>query len=1040
MPMPMARQFADHRDSSQMQAFAQAQLIATGDDARDYANLHAWSVTHFRDFWHGFVDWCGPSLRLQGEPEPVCEGDECEHARFFPRLRLNYADSLLNEVIAPPDAPALTQCHADGSRTRWSRGELRERVARLADALAAQGIGDGDRVVAVMRNDGQAVLVALAVTALGASLSTAAPDMGTEAIVERFAPLAPRLLIAHTLAQPFDAGLPLVQKVESLVQALPSLDALMLLDGAWTAAAPRQVHTLEALLDAGDASRFEWRAFGFNHPLFILFSSGTTGKPKCIVHGAGGTLLEHVKEHRLHTDLRPGDRMYFHTSCGWMMWNWQLSALASGVEIVTYDGPVSSVERLWELVAQERVEVFGTSPAYLRMCEVAGLSPRERFDLSALRQVLSTGAVLHDAQFRWIAAQVGELPVQSISGGTDILGCFVLGHPDLAVECGLAQCRSLGLDVQAWQGGAPVAPGQIGELVCRNPFPSRPLGFFGDTDGERFHAAYFKQNPGVWTHGDLIEFSPAGGARMHGRSDGLLNVRGMKFAPIEVLRVIEAFAEVQSALVVEQHSADAAQTAIVGLLVMRPGAALDTPLVGRMRREIGQRLSLAHVPDRLLAVADLPITHSGKLSEAAARAAISGQDVGNASALRNPQCLAQLRAAAAPVAMPGAEPGPPQSLEQLLCAIWQRHLSAPAVTPQDNYFDLGGNSLRAALVLADVARLTGRALPLATLAQAPTVGQLAALIERGDAVEASPAVVSMRAGVGRPLLLLPGLGGTVMECWRLIRALRTTRPVIGLQARGMDGEQAPHDNVADMADFYTAAIRGVQPHGPYALCGYSFGGLVALEIARRLAQDGESLELVCLLDSQLHLTPPAPQRAWQRAGRIATRLARVGAPEWRRGLTVLRDRLRGAAQPPAFAASPDWPAAQQRVYRASLCALAAYRPTPYDGGRVLYVRSRIPLRGYLDPLPAWRDAARAGLDVVDVPGEHLELMERQATNVAAAIDAMLQADAASPVGYSSTDACPIPSKSARTRSPGAADNRPHQLPVVTTVPGGTRAP
>jgi len=1002
--MPVARQFADHRAPSQMQVFAQAHsgvtgvTGVTGDAARDYARLHAWSVADFRGFWRALANWCGPSLRLQGQLEPICEGDACEDARFFSRLRLNYADSLLNDVIAPPDAPALTECRADGSRTRWSRGQLRERVARLADALSAQGIGEGDRVVAVMRNDGQAVLVALAVTALGASLSTASPDMGPEAIIDRFAPLAPRLLIAHTQAQPFDAGAPLIHRLESLVQSLPSLESLVLLDGAWTAALPRQVHTLQALLDAGDARRFEWRAFGFNHPLFILFSSGTTGKPKCIVHGAGGTLLEHVKEHRLHTDLRPGDRMYFHTSCGWMMWNWQLSALASGVEIVTYDGPVSSVERLWQLVAQERVEVFGASPAYLRMCEVAGLSPRERFDLSALRQLLSTGAVLHDEQFRWIGAQVGEcVQVQSISGGTDILGCFVLGHPDLPVEPGLAQCRSLGLDVQAWQGGAPVASGQVGDLVCINPFPSRPVGLFGDSDGQRFHAAYFSQNPGVWTHGDLIEFSPAGGARMHGRSDGLLNVRGIKFAPIEVLRVIEAFPEVQSALVVEQQGADAAQTAVVGLLVMRPGAALDARLVRRMRREIGQRLSTAHVPDRILAVPDLPVTHSGKLSEAAARAAISGQDVGNASALRNPQCLEQLREASAPVLLPGAGSDAAQSLEQRLCAIWRQHLNAPVVTAQDNFFDLGGNSLRAALVLADVARLTGRALPLATLAQAATVGQLAALIERGEAVQASPALVSMRAGTGRPLLLLPGLGGTVMECWPFIRALRTTRPVIGLQARGIDAEQPPHESIAEMAAFYTAAIRTVQAHGPYALCGYSLGGLVALEIARQLSQEGESLELVCLLDSQLALALPGPQRAWQRARRSATRLIRLGAPEWRRWLVVLRNRLLGTVPPPAFTASLAWPASQQQVYRASQAALAAYRPAPFDASRVLYLRCRIPLSGYLDPLPAWRRVARAGLDVVNVPGEHLELMERNAAAVAAVVDAALLQDGPAPV-------------------------------------------
>ncbi|HZY20231.1 MAG TPA: acetoacetate--CoA ligase [Ramlibacter sp.] len=984
-----AREAPPPAPASQLSQFTRALAAQEQRGFTDFAALHAHSVRHFRRFWRAVVDWAGDSLGLVGEPEPVCVGDDCEHARFFPGLRLNYADSLLNLRVADADAPALTSVHADGRRVRWRRGELRDAVKRLAQSFHALGLRVGDRVAAVLRNDGQAVLAGLAVAAVGATLSTASPDMGVEALIDRFAPLAPRVLVAHAAPQPFDSGPALPEKLDALCRALPSLQAVVLIDGE-LAAATCAVERMDRLLADGDADAFAFEPFPFDHPLFVMFSSGTTGRPKCIVHGAGGTLLEHVKEHRLHTDLRPEDRLYFHTSCSWMMWNWQLSALASGAEIVTWDGPIPTVDRLWRLAADEAVTVFGTSPPYLRMSQEAGLVPGSQFDLRRLRAILSTGSVLHDRQYDWVAQAVGPQPLQSISGGTDIIGCFVLGHPDLPVHPGEAQCRSLGLDVQAWDHGSPVDG--IGQLVCANPFPSRPLGLFGDTDGACFHAAYFAQNPGVWSHGDLIEFSPAGGARLHGRVDGVLNVRGIKVSPGEIERVLHTMPGVREAMVVE-HQSPAREAVTVALVVVAEGVDTGAAFVARVRREVAGRLSAAHVPDRVLEVPALPVTQNGKLSHAAARAALAGGAPANLSALRNPESIdairrhAQLQTAAASAAA-GTQP-----LERELEASWAELFGLTAVRPEDDFFELGGNSLMAARLMARVKAVSGLELPLSALLQAPTLGQLAQLVRsRPDAMSQGPAV-RLRDGAGPALFLVHGLSGTVLECRALVQALCTSRPVYGFQALGVDGTQPPQGDVRDIAATYVQALRTVQPQGPYAVCGYSFGGLVALEIARALAQAGETLELVALLDTYVHQDLAPLARALSRGRRGWRTVAALPAREWPAYVAGAARRLAGrGAESPATGLQPPTGLsdAQRAVYDTLLQALAQYRPEPFAGAPVTYLRARMPLGGYDDPLPVWRRIARSGLDVVRVSGGHLDLMGPQVRGVAAALDAALQ--------------------------------------------------
>ncbi|MDQ2803819.1 MAG: GNAT family N-acetyltransferase [Pseudomonadota bacterium] len=454
----------------------------------------------------------------------MCVGDVCATARFFPDLRLNYAEALLHRAAR---LPAILSCHAGGRCERLTRGELQGKVARLATAFARLGVKPGNRVVAITRNNAEAVIAALAAAAIGGVFSSCEPHLGASAILSCFAPLRPVVLLAALRAEPWDAGAPVASRVAEVAAALPTLAAIIALDdGPVPAALP--AHRLAELTQATGDDVAAWRPFPFDHPLFVLFSSETIGAPRGIVHGAGGALVEHHKEHRLHCDLRPGERLFFQASCGSVMWNWQLSALAAGVELVLFDGPVEGPE-VWRLVAEQGVTVFGTSPDYLQVCERAGFSPGRDLKLSTLRAVASTGSILYPEQYDWVREHVGPMPLQSMFGAMDILGCFFLGNPDLPVARGAAQCRSLGLDVRALP-PSDQPESRVGELVCATPFPSRPLGFLDDPDGSRFRETYFSRNQGLWTQGGLVERTVDGGWVMHGRLDDALN-RGTRVAP-----------------------------------------------------------------------------------------------------------------------------------------------------------------------------------------------------------------------------------------------------------------------------------------------------------------------------------------------------------------------------------------------------------------------------------------------------------------------------------------------------------------------------
>ncbi|MCW0212429.1 MAG: acetoacetate--CoA ligase [Pseudonocardia sp.] len=967
----------DSTGGTQLAAFRALCEQRAGRSLADPAALHAFSVEQAPVFWRAVLDWSG--VPWSGTADEVILGEDVESARFFPGVTLNYAEALLRPLPGLDDeSPALTSLHHDRPAERLTRRELREAVGRTSAALAALDVTAGDRVVVIGPNGLHAAVTVLATAALGGTVSTATPDVGVEALLGRFEQVDPVLLVLDRAGVPGDAD----AVTAALLAGLPTVRRIVLLDGLplpTGLAVP--VDRLTELDDAAaGAPRPEWPRLPFDHPLFVMFSSGTTGPPKAMVHGAGGTLLEHLKEHRLHGDLRAGETLYFHTTTAWMMWNWQLSALAAGAHVVLYDGAIDGPETLWELVAANGVTVFGTSPGYLQLCQDAGYRPAEAVDLSRLRSVLSTGAVLHDWQFDWLAEAVGPLPLQSISGGTDIIGCFVLGHPDLPVRPGRCQSRSLGLDVAAVDVNGQEVVGAVGELVCRRPFPSRPVGFLRDADGSRFHDAYFADHPGVWTHGDLVEFAPDGSARVHGRSDGVLNIDGIRIGPGEIYRTLHRVPEIADCMAVEQRDPEGpGRSRMVLLVVLAPGAALDSDLDRSLRLTLRTENSAAHVPSRIVAVPDLPVTHNGKRSERAARDAVNGDAVANEAALRNPGCLAEIRTAVLGDVAATAGPDSPALADaddlRLVGLIWQDVLGLSGVEPEDDFFDFGGTSRATMDLLRRVKAELGADVPIQEFMRRPTVLGLAAAATAARTT-ARQGVPLLRAGVGRPLHFVADAWGQLNSFHTLIARLDTERPVYGLNppTDQAGGDKRP---VADVVAEAVTLLRATQPEGPYSLAGFSYGGLVAYEMACRLRAEGADVTYVGLIDvfPPVGALTPAEWRARRWAGRLAT--LRSDQALTKAGRHLRRFTGRSVEIPP-----------DEEDFAETFEAFNAHTLSPYDG-MVVYYAAAIGLPVVGNQLAAWRRAA-PHLVVTEVPGDHdVILAEPNVSVLAARISATL---------------------------------------------------
>ena len=605
-----------------------------------YDELWQWSVADPARFWSSLWDFCG----VTGDKgtQVLLDAERMPGARWFPEARLNYAENLLQ---LRDTSEALVFWGEDKVKRRCSRAELYREVARFQQCLIAAGVREGDRVAGYLPNLPETLIAMLAATALGAIWSSASPDFGVQGVLDRFGQIEPKVLVCVDGYWYNGKAVDCLEKNAEVAARLPSLCKTVVVP--YLAAQPALdgiAHAVSWQDLPETKAEVLFRRVAFDHPLFIMFSSGTTGVPKCIVHCHGGVLLQHLKEHQLHSDVRPGDRLFYFTTCGWMMWNWLVSGLAAGATLLLYDGsPFAAKGKvLFDYAEAEGMTHFGTSAKFIDAAAKLGLTPGKTHRLDALRAMFSTGSPLSPEGFEWVYREIKQdILLASISGGTDIVSCFVLGSPVLPVYRGEIQCRGLGMAVAVFDDAGQAVTSEKGELVCTKPFPSMPVGFWNDPDGQKYRAAYFERFANIWCHGDFAELTQHGGMIIYGRSDATLNPGGVRIGTAEIYRQVEQLPEVVESLVIGQDWPPGRNddVRVVLFVKLQDTQVLDGALIERIKQQIRDNTTPRHVPAKVVQVQDIPRTKSGKIVELAVRNVVHGQPVKNVEALANPEAL-----------------------------------------------------------------------------------------------------------------------------------------------------------------------------------------------------------------------------------------------------------------------------------------------------------------------------------------------------------------------------------------------------------------
>jgi acetoacetyl-CoA synthetase len=643
---PLWRPDCQRIAAANLTAFMREAGRVAGETFADYRALHEWSVRETQRFWRLLWDFARVRASTRGTTVLV-NGERMPGARWFPDARFNYAENLLRDHAVHPQRDAMVFWGEDRVRRRLSWQELHDQASRFSQALRAQGVQRGDRVAGYMPNMPETIIAMLGAASLGAVWSSASPDFGPQGVLDRFGQIEPKVLVCADGYFYNGKALDSLPRVADIAAGMPSVERVVVVDYTrrdYDIARIRNATRLKDFLAPWQPHPMAFEQVPFDHPLFVLYSSGTTGVPKCIVHTHGSVLLQHLKEHLLHTDVKPGDRLFYFTTCGWMMWNWLASGLSCGATLLLYDGsPFAREGRiLFDLADAERMTHFGTSAKYIDALAKSGLKPREAYRLEHLRAMMSTGSPLAPENFDFVYRDIKpDICLSSISGGTDIVSCFALGNPILPVWRGELQCPGLGLAVDVFDDrGRPVRGGK-GELVCTKPFPAMPIGFWNDPDGRKYHAAYFERFPNIWCHGDFCELTAHEGMIIHGRSDAVLNPGGVRIGTGEIYRQVERLSEVLEALVIGQDWQN--DVRVVLFVRLREGIDLDAALIDRMKRQIRDNTTPRHVPAKVLQVSDIPRTKSGKIVELAVRNVVHGQPVKNVEALANPEALEHFR-------------------------------------------------------------------------------------------------------------------------------------------------------------------------------------------------------------------------------------------------------------------------------------------------------------------------------------------------------------------------------------------------------------